>query len=83
MADAEPIIIHGTPQQITITSGSSVTRITPGPTEQPFGQVVVVIDGKETETIPNAFLQEKNWEIRIQALKPATKKPGPARKRRA
>ena len=82
MAEAEPIIIHGTAKQITITSGSSVTQITPGPTEKPFGQVVVVINGKETE-IPNAFLKEKNWEIRIQALKPATKKPGPARKRRA
>jgi hypothetical protein len=69
MADSEPIIIHGTPTTINITSGSAVTTIKRHKTEPPFSHVMVVIDGKETETISTEDL-EKKWEIRIHAVKP-------------
>lgn len=67
MADAEPIIIHGTPTGITVKRRGLIDlTVVPGANEKPFGQVVVVFQGKEPETFSTED-PKTQWHITIKS----------------
>lgn len=79
MADAEPIIIHGTPTGIQITHGTSITSIEPASGETPFGRVIVEIDGSKNEPIST----QKNWTITIKSGQQAPQANARSKNKRA
>jgi hypothetical protein len=81
MADSEPIIIHGTSKEITITHGAGVLRIKP--TEDPFGRVVVSRKDETDESKHRTFSLKEDWDITIESASPSASASRTRRSRKA